>query len=43
MLELMYLQKISKMVNVIPVLCQNNLKKRFNYESVKLDAKRILL
>lgn len=43
MLELLYIQKLSKIVNVVPILVQDNSDQKFNYETIKLEAKRVLL
>lgn len=43
MMEMMYIQKLSKLVNVVPILQQKSLSKKFNYESVKIEAKKQLI
>lgn len=42
MLEMLYMQKLSRYVNILPILIQRNPLEKFNYENIKLEAKRVL-
>lgn len=42
MLEMLYMQKLSKYVSILPILVQKNTLDKFNYEIIKLEARRVL-
>lgn len=42
MLEMLYMQKLSKYVSILPILIQKNAEESFNYEIIKLKAKKVL-
>jgi septin family protein len=41
--DLIYIRKLSKIVNIIPILVENAEVKLYNFEKIKLNAKRQLL
>lgn len=43
MLEMIYMGKISRYVNLVPILVKRREDDHFNYESVKLEAKKQLI
>lgn len=41
--EMLYIQKLQKYVNIVPILVECNNSKKFDFESIKLNAKQELL
>lgn len=42
MLEMVYMQKISKYVNLLPILIRKDDDEQFSFEKIKLEAKNTL-